>query len=433
MMIHYATKKRLFMINAILNTVKKNFIEISIFLCFILPPVGIALFVFTGWHYLHHICKEGKRINLSPGLFLISCLFVSSIGAAIAMDDYSYFLVSALLLAYFGLYLKIKNNSVKKTIHAFKWITIFGGVYFYCMYPVQQELMNQKITSYFMGTALIGHLNVQHYERLIGSAYNPNFSVALLLFGLAFLLAEFYKNIRRTFYRKAVLQAVVIGMFIHAIFLTGSRAGFSIMLIIFILIIFRWNKIWATLFVLLLGMSSHLILKWMPRSEQLMESTDIRKEIWRNSFELWQDHSLFGITALGFYKEYFYDFNERIPHAHNLIMGIFTEYGALGGIAFVIVVIINMYKVASFYLSKPDNKEHLDIFLLSLPVMLLTGVFDYVLYSPQVAVLAIILMACWDKYTERLHLNPRVMFYVRKWLITISLKTWKNKNHSTRM
>jgi O-antigen ligase len=421
------------MITTIFTKLKKHFIEISIFLCFILPPVGIALLVLSGWHYLHHVWKEGKRINLSPGLFMIGCLFVSSIGAAIAMDEYSYFLVSALLLAYFGLYLKIKNNNVKKTIYAFKWITIYGGVYFYCMYPVQQVLMNLKITSYFTGTALIGHLNIQNYERLIGSAYNPNFSVALLLFGLSFLLAEFYKNIRRTSYRKAALQTAAICMFIHAIFLTGSRAGFSVMLIISILIIFRWNKLWGSLLVFLMGMSSKILLNWMPRSEKLVESADIRKEIWKNSFELWQDHSLFGMTALGFYKEYFYDFHEKIPHAHNLVMGIFTEYGALGGIAFVIVVLINVYKVLSLYLLKQQNKEHLDIFLLSLPVMLLTGVFDYVLYSPQVALLAIILMACWDKYTERLHLNPQVMFYVKKWFVTISLKTWKNKNHSTRL
>jgi O-antigen ligase len=421
------------MITTISTTLKKYFIEISIFLCFILPPVGIALLIFTGWHYLHHICKEGKRINLSPGMFLICCLFISSIGAAIAMDDYSYFLVSALLLAYFGLYLKIKNNSVKKTIYSFKWITIYGGVYFYCIYPIQQVLMKHKITSYFTGTALIGHLNIQNYERLIGSAYNPNFSVALLLFGLSFLLAELYKNIRRASYRKAILQAIVICMFIHAILLTGSKAGFSIMFIIFILILFRWNKLWGILLAFLMGMSSKILLDWMPRSENLVESADIRKEIWENSFELWQDHSLFGMTSLGFYKEYSYDFHEKIPHAHNLVMGIFTEYGALGGIAFVIVLLINLYKVVSFYLSKQKHKEHLDVFLLSLPVMLLTGIFDYVLYSPQVALLAIILMACWDKYTERLHLNPQVMFYVKKWLVTVSLKTWKNKDHSTRL
>ncbi|MBH0161841.1 O-antigen ligase family protein [Fictibacillus sp. 26RED30] len=421
------------MINAILNKLKKNFTEISIFLCFTLPPVGIALFVFSGWLYLHQIFKQRKPIILSPGVFLISSLFVSSFGAAIAMGDYSYFLVSALLLAYLGLYVKIKNNSVKKTIYAFKWINILGGIYFYSLYPIQQVLMNQKVISYFMGTVLIGHSNVQHYERLMGAAYNPNFSVALLLFGLSFLLAEFHKNIRRTLYRKSALQAVIIGMFIHAIYLTESRAGFSIMLIIFVLLSFRWNKLWASLFVLLLGMSNHIIVNWMPRSEQLVESTGIRKEIWRNSYELWQDHSLFGVTALGFYKEYFYHFNERIPHAHNLIIGIFTEYGALGGVAFVIVVIINIYKVASFYLAKTGNKEHLDVFLLSLPVILLTGVFDYVLYSPQVAVLAIILMACWDRYTEQLHLSPRVMYYVKKWVSSIPFKSWKNKKQSTRM
>lgn len=209
--------------NFILAWIKKYFLEIGIFLCFVLPPVGITILLFTGWYSLHHVCKEGKKITLSPGLFLIICMFVSSIGAAAMMDNYSFFLVSALLLAYFGLYVRIKNEGVQKIFSAFKWITIFGGLYFYSLYPFQQTIMNHKVMSYFTGTALLGVSNVHDYQRLIGAGYNPNFSVAVLLFGLSFLLSDCVKNLRKAAYYKLGVKIAIVGLFIHAIILTAQR------------------------------------------------------------------------------------------------------------------------------------------------------------------------------------------------------------------
>jgi O-antigen ligase len=191
------------------------------------------------------------------------------------------------------------------------------------------------------------------------------------------------------------------------------------------------NKLSGVLLVLLMGLNIKLLLSWMPRSSFLVESASKRTEIWKRSIHLWQENSLFGTTSFGFHKEYFYHFHEKMPHAHNMVLGIFTEFGSLGGIAFLIVVIINVYKVFTFYLSKQNNKVHLDVFLLSLPVILLTGVFDYVLYSPQVALMAIILLASWDKYTARIPLlDPRIISNTRKFLWSFSIKTSKGKKHS---
>jgi O-antigen ligase len=151
--------------------------------------------------------------------------------------------------------------------------------------------------------------------------------------------------------------------------------------------------------------------------------------IWERSIQLWQEHSLFGTTSLGFHKEYFFHFHENMPHAHNMVIGIFTEYGSLGGMAFLCVVALNIYKVISFYFSQ-NNKMHLDVFLLSLPVILLTGIFDYVIYSPQVSLLMMILLASWDKYTARVALlDPRIISTIRHTMWSFSIKPFKNKNH----
>ncbi|MFG6497011.1 O-antigen ligase family protein [Fictibacillus sp. UD] len=375
----------------------KYFFDISIFLCFVLPPIGIALLLFAGCRHLHLVWKEGKRVSITPGLFLLGCLFISSIGAALLNQEYSYFLISALLLSYTGLYLKIKIIGAQKTFSSLKWLTICGGVYFYALYPFQDFLMKNMLVSYLTGTALIGQTEFQQgYERLMGAAYNPNFSVALLLFGLSFLLGECLKSMRGASYRKLALQAVVAGMLVHAIYLTGSKAGFGILLIIFTLFIFRWNRLYAMFLVFMMAINIHLILEWMPRKARLFESADIRKVIWERAIHLWQENDLFGVTPIGFYKHYLSLYNHNIPHAHNMIIGMFVEYGSLGGVALLIVISIHLYRM----------------------------------FSPQVALIAIILLASWEKYTPRLSLvHPRILSYTRKWSWDVSVKTTKNKEY----
>jgi O-antigen ligase len=410
----------------IYNNLKKNHFEISIALCFILPPVGILFLLLIGWYSLHRAWKERRSVTFTPCLFLFGCMFLSTIGSSIVMKNYSFFLISALILAYLGVYLKMTVDGIQSTFTAFKWLTIGGGIYFYGLYHFQQELMAHPFTSFLTGTALIGATHILEYDRLIGAAYNPNFSVALLLFGFSFLLAECLKSIRKSSWIQLGILAPLVILFMHAIILTGSRAGFCITIIIFTLFTFRWNKRIAFVLVSVITLNYKLVLSCMPRYTELIQAAGVRKEIWMHSFNLWQNHSLFGTTPLGFYKEYLYAYHEKVPHAHNMILSMFAEYGSLGGIAFLIVILINGYKVTLLYLAKENNKKHLDVYLLSLPVWLFTGFVDHVLYSPQVALMAIILLASWDKYTARLYkVNPAIWVITEKWMWRHSWKTSK--------
>ncbi|WP_416729754.1 O-antigen ligase family protein [Fictibacillus sp. JL2B1089] len=332
--------------------IKEHHFELSVGFCFILPPIGLLLMLLIGWYSLHRVWKEGQPLSFTPSLFLFGSLFISTIGSCILMENYSFLLISALILAYIGIYIKMKTDGIQKFFTSFKWLTVAGGLFFYCLYPFQQELMAQPVLSYLTGTALIGSTHIQEYERLIGSAYNPNFSVALLLFGLAFLLAECLKSIRKSNWIKLVFFVMLVGPFLHAILLTRSRAGFCISIVILILFTFRWNKLIAFVLIAVLALNHRIIGTLMPRYHDLLQSADVRKEIWIHSFKLWQSHSLFGTTPIGFYKEYFYYYHEKVPHAHNVILSMFSEYGSLGGIAFLIVILINVYKVTWLYFSK---------------------------------------------------------------------------------
>ncbi|WP_261133767.1 O-antigen ligase [Bacillus sp. Marseille-Q3570] len=397
-----------------LISIKKHLLEICIFLCLILPPIGVLLLLIIGSYHLHQTWKNSEGMMLTPGLFLLACMFFSSFCASIVLGNLSYFLVPALIIAYAGIYKKIQKDGVERTFAAYKWITIFAGVYFYCLYPFQEILISPTYKNYITGTALVGQAGFHDYQRLIGAAYNPNFSVTLLLLGLSFLLAECLKNIRKECYSRAAFQGVITLIFIHAVFLTGSRAGFSAMVVIFLLFLFRLNRILTFSLMIIIGLNINLILDWMPRNENLLQSAIRRKEIWKNSIQLWQENALFGLTPLGFGKEYILHFNEHIPHAHNLILGIFTEYGTLGGTAFLIVLFINVYKGIYLYFTK-QNVRQLDTLLLSLPVILLTGIFDYVLFSPQIALIGIILIAYWDKYTAGLPIWSSWMLSIPRW------------------
>jgi hypothetical protein len=68
---------------------------------------------------------------------------------------------------------------------------------------------------------------------------------------------------------------------------------------------------------------------------------------------------------------------------------------------------------------KAKKKVLLNFFILSLPVILLTGIFDHPLVSPQTALLITILVACWDRYTERLSFVQKSALYVKRVLAKI--------------
>ena len=47
------------------------------------------------------------------------------------------------------------------------------------------------------------------------------------------------------------------------------------------------------------------------------------------------------------------------------------------------------------------NKRFVEYFLLSLPVIFLTGMLDEPTFSPQIAILSIMLLSYWDQYMEK--------------------------------
>lgn len=375
-------------------------LEVSLLLCFLLPPLGIFLLLLSGLYTISKYWKEKKRFIFSLGSYFFLCLFVSTIGAAISMKEISYLSVSLMILGYWGLHLRILDTEKNQLFQHFRLIMIFGGIYCCVIGWISKWYTFPAAVGYLTGTIPLGNFDL---NRLVGCTYNPNFTVYILLIAISFLLAQLLGSLRGRRFIHFVLLFPILLLLSYGVIQTGSRAGFASMILIYLLFILRLNR-----YIFIIGTISILSLsKWllhlMPRNELVNLSMQVRQDIWKNSYKIWQDHSIFGVTPIGFGQEYLKHYNEFVPHAHNLLIGIFAEYGTLGGAAFLFIFCFNLVKCIHLFFSIRSHKCMLDSFLLGLPIITLTGVFDEPLFSPQIGFLTVILLACWDRYTKRMH------------------------------
>jgi len=377
-------------------------LELRLLLCFLLPPLGVFLLLLSGLHTICKHWKEKKRFVFSLSSYFFLCLFISTIGASISMKEISYLSVSGMILGYWGLYLRILDTEKNQLFQHFRLIMIFGGVYSCVIGWFSQWYTFPLAVGYLTGTVPLG---LGHFDlnRLVGCTYNPNFTVYILLISISFLLAHLLASLRSKRFVHFVWVFPILFLLSYGVIQTGSRAGFASMILIYLLFIMRLNRYIFIISILFILSLSKWLLHLMPRNELVNLSIQVRKDIWKSSYKIWQDHSIFGVTPIGFGQEYLKDYNEVVPHAHNILIGMFAEYGTLGGVAFLLVICLNLVKCIHLFFSIRSHKCLLDSFLLSLPIIILTGVFDEPLFSPQIGFLTVILLACWDRYTKRMH------------------------------
>jgi len=391
--------------NVFFQPLKKfTLLELSILLCFLLPPVGLLILLIIGLHTIYSQWIIKKRFTFTLFSYFFLSLFIATVGATISMKEISYIGISVMILGYWGLYSRILETEKNKLFKHYRMIIIFGGCYSCVIGWISKLITFPLVLSYLTGTVLFGEDTRKDYDRLIGCEYNPNFTVYILLIATSFLFSNLLTNLQNKQFVKSMWQISLILVLSFGVIQTGSRAGFASMVLIYFLFIYRLNR--DVFFIsTIIGISlSKWLLHVMPRSESVIQASEIRQEIWKKAISIWQDHPFFGVTPIGFGQEYLKHYNEYVPHAHNVFIGIFVEYGTLGGLAFLCVIIINLVKFIQLFFSIRNKKSLLNNYLLSLPIILLTGVFDEPLFSPQIGFLTVILLACWDKYTKRIQL-----------------------------
>ena len=391
---------------------KDHFLETGLLLIFLLPPIGIGLLVITGIVHLIKMIKNKLSLPFTVGSFFFINLLIASIGASFMFLEIKYFMIPVLIASYLGYYLYIKEHFSKKLFTRFINIVINGGIYI--AFIGQFQLLFPSFTTI---NPIIGSitgwmpLSFDESNRLFGSAYNPNFAAFFLLMSVALLLRELLSSLqnkqqgqkKRTGILRIIGLILILGF---AIIQTGSRSGVIGMILLMIIFIFRlrWQlgAIIAGLFALV-SIKFDIINDILPRWNSIRQSATGRKNIWENSIHIWSDHPFFGVTPIGFREAYDAIAHDKVAHAHNIFLGFFSEYGTMGGLAFVFLFLTLFYKVVFVLFTFRNKKKYLDIFLLLMPVFLITGIFDHPLISPQTALLSIFVIAGWEHYVRKIN------------------------------
>lgn len=382
---------------------RRNLFGIGLGLCFLLPPVGILILSIKGLISVFEYARTSNKTFSLMHLYFI-CLLISSIGASIQMNDITLLCASFMILCYFGIYLSIIRKGVSMNFVRYRWIIIMGGIYNCLLGWALKGVSINPVIGMLTGTTIFPAVQAKNYPRLVGSAYNPNFTMYILLLAIAFILNEVLSSIRSRKWFNSIWQVAVLIMLSKGVLDTGSRAAFFTIVCIFTLFLFQLNKkIFVAVFSLML-----LKVKWiidiMPRSNIINQDYGVRRAIWSNSIELWEHHALFGVTPFGFHKEYAHLFpdgrHENMVHPHNSMIGVFAEYGTFSGILFLLLIVVICTKLITIYFERHKDRKMFETFLFSLPIILLTGIFDEPFFSPQMAIPTIILVAFWNKYSS---------------------------------
>jgi hypothetical protein len=383
-------------LNYLFDLIKREKFQFGTILCFVLPPIGMLFLFLLSFVTLYKNWKDKQYVSFSLVSLFFLCLLISTVCAAYQMENVSLLVSSMMVLGYWGLYLRVRKNGSRIHFQKYKWIIIFGGIYNCLIGWSLKWISVNPVLGLLLGIKQLGETD---NSRLFGSSYNSNFAMYLLLVAIAFMLAEMNAAIWKKKYLFLSWQIPLLLVLSYGVITTGSRAGYVTMIILYMLFFLRLNKIIFITMTTLLLFQIKRIYELMPRNDNVLFSTQGRENIWTNSIYLWKEHFLFGTTPLGFQEEYFKFFNDNIVHAHNLFIGFFAEFGIVGGIAFLILLCTTAYKALTLFFYKENINGLLDYFLLSLPIIVLTGILDEPTFSPQIALPTIILLGYWDKYT----------------------------------
>ncbi|WP_255294815.1 hypothetical protein [Bacillus sp. AFS041924] len=128
------------------------------------------------------------------------------------------------------MYYRILVTEKGQLFQHFRLIIIFGGIYS-CVFGWISTWVNfPKIVGYLLGTVLFGEVEPKNFNRLIGCAYNPNFTVFILLIAVSFLFASLLSTMERKTYMRLAWQFPILFLLSYGVILTESRAGFAIMI-----------------------------------------------------------------------------------------------------------------------------------------------------------------------------------------------------------
>ncbi|WP_237756468.1 O-antigen ligase family protein [Lactiplantibacillus herbarum] len=363
----------------------------------VLPPVGIAWLIYLSrWQWLsllRHPRTFGRRDPLLG--FILLLMGVTALN--LNHHDYRSVWLSALMLfVLLNLWLLCRQSTQIIAWHELRQFIIQFGLYI-TISGFGFQWLNQAVTlpnwlKFLLGDLLWGYAANQ--DRLFGSAYNPNDACCLLLIALGLLLTQLTHHTEHPVTPLPLINWLLAGLLCLGIYQTQSRTGLILMFTLLIVVAYqclhryRW---WIT--GALIGCASFLWLN-LPRVTSATSAWQSRLNIWQNSFDLFKQAPLLGVTYFGFAQNYLQLTGASVPHAHNILLMLLASFGILGGAGFIYLVVRSGWHISRNW-QQYQQSPNLRYFMMTLPLILAYGITDFVLSSMQVLIIVLMIVAAW--------------------------------------
>ncbi|QEK34602.1 hypothetical protein FYN22_01320 [Acinetobacter johnsonii] len=305
--------------------------------------------------FIYFIVNNKKSIKIDTNIIFLILLFLCSLFSYQLYSFQQYFYIfNFYLLNLIILCIILKNhfNDSDKLLITVMVALVISGV-LSSVLSIYQWLDFEKGSFW---------LYEPNGSRLSANLAQPNHLATLLLLSLLSCLYFFEKL--KTFY-----LLMFIPLLLFSLVLTQSRSAWLALLIIMVLIFFKWKKIEVSLRIIILS----LIPIYIGMACLLSENNQVhivgrvnggfeRLEIWKDFFSIYPYVGFWGSgwKNIEYYQfQYANNFPSYISSYHNLLLDLIVIFGFLGGIFF-IYVFLNLLRI----FLKIDRGSDLIVFLM---------------------------------------------------------------------
>lgn len=372
-----------------------QFLYLSILLTPFLPPVSLAVIAMVTWIYY----RDRLTISDWPEKIFVGFMILSIVSWVFQPSWFYWIPIGIIPFMMFGFYYLLNiwfrhvcnwNWQQFQTIYLQFWL---GGLYVAAIVIIQQvdwSLINDSIIGKLLQFYNEFRWQSEKSVRSVGTSGNSNLAAALLI---CFALMSIYaSSVLQKWWQKAGAFASFI-LFCVAIWCTGSRGAWVGLIIG--LVIQLWmtgNRLLTVLISLAIMGVVFIYPEVIPRKDTLESTIQERIEVWSTAFEIFQENWLLGTLPLHFGQIFAKKAGHYVYHAHNVFLGIASEYGIIGLGLFLGLIFITI-KRARHWRKAANQKEEKRLagMLLSLVFALLGhGMYDYPIIAPQVGLMFIL-------------------------------------------
>ncbi|MFC7440742.1 O-antigen ligase family protein [Laceyella putida] len=364
---------------------------ISIVVSTFLPPVMLAI---VGILMLAAY-RDKWTVNEWPEKIYIGFIVLSCISWVYNPSWFYWVPIGIIPIVMFGLYFLL-SQWVR---HVVKWswpevqraylIFWLAGLYVALIVIIQQ--IDWHVINNLLGPLMDFYSDhrweSEHSVRSVGTSGNSNLAAALLI---CFALMSIYAmSILKKPWQKIGAFAVFV-LYCAAIWCTGSRGAWVGLVIGMIVQLWmtghRKRTVTITLAILLFV---YLFPQFIPRKESLYATIEVRLKVWLTALDIFKENWLFGVLPLHFGQLFAKIAGFYVWHAHNIFLGVASEYGIIGLGLFLALVFMTIRR-ARRWRKQANQKEEKRLagMLLSLTIALLGhGMYDYPIIAPQVGLM----------------------------------------------